>query len=90
MLLFTLHISKLQKLLMILIIPHYFNEFYELIEDSSVLQADGATCKLLGKTPSQIRKLEEDGFLSYEEKIFLWAYQRWEMNFCLENRVSLF
>ena len=50
---------------------------------------DGAICKLLSKTPSQIFDLEKKGFLSYEEKIFLWAYSRWETNFCLEHRVSL-
>lgn len=60
-----------------------------MIEESATLQMDGALCKLLGKTPSQIFKLEEDGFLSYEEKVFLWAYSRYETNFCLENRVSL-
>lgn len=60
-----------------------------MIEDSSILQMDGAICKILGKTPSQIFKLEEEGLLSYEEKMFLWAYTRWEINFCLENRVSL-
>ena len=62
---------------------------YDLIEESSVLQMDGAICKLLSKTPSQIRHLEDEGFLSYEEKIFLWAYVRWEMNFSLKHRVSL-
>jgi len=75
--------------LIILIIPHFFNELYQLIDDSPVLQMDGAVCKMLGKTPSQIREIEDNGFLSYEEKIFLWAYTRWETNFCLENRVSL-
>ena len=68
---------------------HFFNEYYEMIEESTTLQMDGALCKILNKTPSQIHQLEEDGFLSYEEKIFLWAYSRYELNFCLENRVSL-
>lgn len=71
-------------------IQNYFNEYYDLIEDSAILQMDGAICKLLSKTPSQIYDLEKKGFLSYEEKLFLWAYSRWEMNFCLKNRVSLF
>lgn len=61
-----------------------------MIEDSTVLQMDGAICKLLSKTPSQLYELEKQGHLSYEEKAFLWAYSRWEMVFCLENRVSLF
>ena len=68
---------------------HFFNEMYDLIEDSSVLQMDGALCKILSKTPSQIYELEKNGFLSYEEKLFLWAYERWEIQFSLENRVSL-
>ena len=41
------------------------------------------------KLSEMIREIEDNGFLSYEEKIFLWAYTRWETNFCLENRVSL-
>lgn len=61
-----------------------------MIENSPLLQMDGALCKLLSKTPSQLFELEEQGKLSYEEKAFLWAYSRWEMNFCLEHRVSLF
>ncbi len=60
-----------------------------MIEDSSTLQMDGALCKLLGKTPEEIYQLEENELLSYESKVFLWAYSRWETNFCLENRVSL-
>ena len=72
-----------------MIILNYFNEYYEMIEDSSVLQMDGAICKLLSKTPEEIYRLEKDGLLSYESKMFLWAYSRWEINFCLENRVSL-
>ena len=71
-------------------ILHYFNDYFDLIEDNAILQMDGAICKLLSKTPSQIRKLEEDGFLSYEEKVFLWSYSRWETKFCLENSISLF
>ena len=71
-------------------IQNYFNEYYDMIDDSTIMQMDGAICKLLSKTPSQIYDLEKNGFLSYEEKIFLWAYARWEMNFCLEHRVNLF
>ena len=61
-----------------------------MIEDSSILQMDGAICKLLSKTPSQIYELEKNGKLSYEEKMFLWAYSRWETNFALKNNISLF
>ena len=67
-----------------------FNEYYELIKENSSLQLDGELCLALRKTPSQIAQLEKDGFLSYEEKIFLWAFLRWRMEFQLENHVSLF
>ena len=67
-----------------------FNEYYELIKENSSLQLDGELCLALRKTPSQIAQLEEDGFLSYEEKIFLWAFLRWRMEFQLEHHVSLF
>lgn len=61
-----------------------------MIEDSPVLQMDGEVCLALRKTPSQIYQLEEDGLLSYEEKMFLWAFCRWRTNFQLKNHTSLF
>ena len=67
-----------------------FNEYYELIKENSSLQLDGELCLALRKTPSQIAQLEKDGLLSYEEKIFLWAFLRWRMEFQLEHHVSLF
>ena len=67
-----------------------FNEYYELIKENSSLQLDGELCLALRKTPSQIAQLEKEGFLSYEEKIFLWAFLRWRMEFQLEHHVSLF
>lgn len=71
-------------------IRHYFNEYYELIEENAILQMDGEVCLALRKTPSQIYQLEEQGLLSYEEKMFLWAFTRWRTNFQLENHTSLF
>ena len=71
-------------------ILHYFNEYYDMIEESSILQMDGEVCLALRKTPSQIYQLEKEGLLSYEEKVFLWAFCRWRMNFQLKNHVSLF
>jgi len=67
-----------------------FNEYYELIKENSSLQLDGELCLALRKTPSQIAQLEKDGLLSYEEKIFLWAFLRWRTEFQLEHHVSLF
>lgn len=68
----------------------YFNEYYELIKENDSLQMDGELCLALRKTPSQIGELERNGYLSYEEKIFLWAFLRWRTEFQLENHVSLF
>lgn len=67
-----------------------FNEYYDLIKESPTLQLDGELCLFLKKTPSQIRQLEDDGFLSYDEKMFLWAFIRWRTEFQLEHHVSLF
>ncbi|MBR1611469.1 MAG: hypothetical protein IJ672_08335 [Methanobrevibacter sp.] len=51
---------------------------------------DGEVCLALRKTPSQIYQLEKQGLLSYEEKVFLWAFCRWRTNFQLKNHTSLF
>lgn len=69
---------------------HSFDEYYNLIKDDSSLQLDGELCLALRKTPSQLAELERQGYLSYEEKIFLWAYLRWRTEFQLEHHVSLF
>lgn len=69
---------------------HYFNEYYELIEDSPLLQMDGEICLALRKTPAEVYQLEKQGLLDYEAKVFLWAFCRWRMNFQLENHTSLF
>ena len=50
-------------------IEHCFNEYYELIKESSSLQLDGELCLALRKTPSQIAQLEKEGLLSYEEEM---------------------
>ena len=68
----------------------FFNEYLNQIEDNRQLQLDGELCMMLGKTPSQISKLEEDGLLSYDEKMFLFAFIQWRTEFQLENHVSLF
>jgi hypothetical protein len=68
----------------------FFNEYLDQIEDNRQLQLDGELCMMLGKTPSQISKLEEDGLLSYDEKMFLFAFIQWRTEFQLENHVSLF
>lgn len=54
------------------------------------MQLDGELCLFLRKTPSQVAELEDQGYLSYEEKMFLWAFIRYRQEFQLENHVSLF
>ena len=54
------------------------------------MQMDGELCLILRTTPSQIYELEKEGYLSYEEKVFLWAFSRWRTNFQLEHHTSLF
>lgn len=61
-----------------------------MIEDNAIMQMDGELCLILRKTPSQIYELEKEGYLSYEEKVFLWAFSRWRTNFQLEHHTSLF
>ena len=61
-----------------------------MIKENASLQLDGELCLALRKTPSQIKKLEDEGLLSYEEKIWLWAFLRWRTEFQLEHHVSLF
>jgi len=67
-----------------------FNEYIEMIEDSRQLQLDGELCLMLRRTPSEIAELEKNGFLSYDEKIFLYAFLNWRTEFCLKNNVHLF
>lgn len=68
----------------------FFNNYKAQIDDNRQLQLDGELCLLLRKTPSEISKLEESGFLSYDEKMFLYAFIQWRTEFQLENHVSLF
>lgn len=71
-------------------IHRYFNEYYEMIKDSASLQLDGELCLFLRKTPSQVAELEDQGYLSYEEKMFIWAFIRYRQEFQLENHTTLF
>ena len=67
-----------------------FNNYYEQIEDSRQLQLDGELCLALRRTPSEIGELESTGKLSYDEKMFLYAFLQWRTEFCLKNNVHLF
>lgn len=67
-----------------------FNEYQQMIESSRQLQLDGELCLMLRRTPSEIAELEKNGLLTYDEKIFLYAFLNWRTEFCLENNVHLF
>lgn len=67
-----------------------FNNYHDLIKENRQLQLDGELCLMLRRTPSEIALLEESGDLSYDEKMFLYAFLQWRTEFCLENNVHLF
>ena len=47
--------------------------FKNSIEKSPQLQLDYMICKFLHKTPAEVRELEREGLLTFEQKIFLQA-----------------
>ena len=67
-----------------------FNNYHDLIENNRQLQLDGELCLMLRRTPSEIAALEESGELTYDEKMFLYAFLQWRTEFALENNVHLF
>lgn len=67
-----------------------FNKYYTQIKENRQLQLDGELCLFLRKTPTEVAKMEKEGLLSYEEKIFLYAFIQWRTEFQLQNHVSLF
>lgn len=52
--------------------------FKNSIEKSPQLQLDYMICKFLHKTPAEVRELEKEGLLTFEQKIFLQAGMVWE------------
>lgn len=68
----------------------FFSKYYTLIKENRQLQIDGELCLALRKTPSQLAKLEDDGYLSHKEKLFLFAFIHWRTEFQLENHTTLF
>lgn len=52
--------------------------FKNSIEKSPQLQLDYMICKFLHKTPAEVRELEREGLLTFEQKIFLQAGMVWE------------
>lgn len=58
--------------------------FKNSIAKSGELQVDYLVCKFLQKTPAEIRELEKEGLLTFEQKIFIAAGISWEQEhvFC--------
>lgn len=52
--------------------------FKNSIENSPQLQLDFMICKFLHKTPAEVRELEKEGLLTFEQKIFIQAGIVWE------------
>ena len=49
------------------------------IENSPQLQLDFLICEFLHKTPAEVRELEKEGLLTFEQKIFIQAGMVWKM-----------
>ena len=52
--------------------------FKNSIDISGELQVDYLVCKFLQKTPAEIRELEKQGLLTFEQKVFIAAGIAWE------------
>ena len=52
--------------------------FKNSIEKSPQLQLDFMICKFLHKTPAEVREVEKEGLLTFEQKIFIQAGIVWE------------
>ena len=52
--------------------------FKDSIAKSGELQVDYLLCKFLQKTPSELRELEKNGLLTFEQKVFIAAGIAWE------------
>ena len=52
--------------------------FKDSLTKSGELQLDYLLCKFLQKTPAEIRELEKEGLLTFEQKVFIAAGIAWE------------
>lgn len=58
----------------------YLKNFKTSIENSAELQLDFLVCEFLHKTPAEVRELEKQGLLTFEQKIFIQAGIIWKRN----------
>ena len=61
-------------------IVKYLKNFKTSIENSPELQLDFLICEFLHKTPGEVRELEKQGLLTFEQKIFIQAGIIWKRN----------
>ena len=54
--------------------------FKNSIENSPQLQLDFLICEFLRKTPAEVRELEREGLLTFEQKIFIQAGIMWKQS----------
>lgn len=52
--------------------------FKNSIANSGELQVDYLVCKFLQKTPAEVRELEKQGLLTFEQKVFIAAGIAWD------------
>lgn len=52
--------------------------FKDSLNKSGELQLDYLLCKFLQKTPAEVRELEQQGLLTFEQKVFIAAGITWE------------
>lgn len=61
-------------------ILRFLKNFKTSIEKSPELQLDFLVCEFLHKTPAEVRELEKQGLLTFEQKIFIQAGIIWKRN----------
>lgn len=59
-------------------IHKFLTTFKNSIYNSPQLQLDFLICEFLHKTPAEIRELEKEGLLTFEQKIFIQAGILWK------------
>ena len=59
-------------------ILRFLKNFKNSIANSPQLQLDFLICDFLRKTPAEVRELEKEGLLTFEQKIFIQAGIIWK------------
>ena len=52
--------------------------FKDSIDKSGEMQLEFLLCQMLGRTPAEIRELERQGLLTFEQKLFIQAGIIWK------------